>query len=418
VKSAELIRALNEAASSAGGEPIHPFATSPSAPAFTPAEVRKLARYARSAVGDLLKTLDSRIPGQKHAATYLLGLSGDRRAVRPLHTLLIRQRDWFDHDYACAALGQLGDVALPFLERRATLGKPAEAALTMRAIAESRGDTLPALRRIRSKRRRLPEGFHSAFTDPRGLSDLVDALDDRRSRSEALAAAQEILVGRGHGRIPAARRRTFSQKLAKLLDSRDVDVRAQALVCIGRLGDLKQLPAVREALSDPNDDVVAAATGAIAHLGATEDLVALLHHRSIQQRSLAAASLLQAGGVRGATKRDALAALVEAATGPGGGWLRERTVLAIEGNRAATTALVAAMKTLRGVRRRRAAEALVQIARLKKRPAAAHARMRKGLRGDARRELDRAWASSERAEARIQVELGRLRRSDFPRSRP
>jgi HEAT repeat protein len=390
-------------------------------PRFSVSEEKELARFARRSVVELLTLLESEVPGERQAAVFVLGLSGDGRAVAPLFGVLIRQRHWYDRDYATRALGQLGKVALPFLEQRALSKKPAEAELALLAIAESRADTLVALRRIGKKRRRLPAGFHRAFTDPRGLPDLFDALGNRATRDEALAAAEEILCRSGYGRLPIAKRRAFARSLEPLAGDIDVNVRAQALVCLGRLRVPDSLRIVREALADPEDDVVAAATSALAHLGSEEakrEIVALLGQRAIRHRALAAGALLEGGLARGEVKPRALAALVDAATGPKSGWLRERAVLTMARHRAASEALVTAAESLRGVRRRRAANALVELARLSKHPAATHARTRKRLRGEALRALDEAWRASEQSEARIEADLARLRESRFPRSRP
>jgi hypothetical protein len=76
------------------------------------------------------------------------------------------------------------------------------------------------------------------------------------------------------------------------------------------------------------------------------------------------------------------------------------------------------MSALSASRRKRAAEALVEMAHLRSRPDATYARMERALTGEARSALEAAWTRREREENAIAKELDRVRKTEAPRSKP
>lgn len=402
------------------------FARSNLPPAVTPADARALAAFARRSFAPLVRLTQVDDAAVRHAAVHALGFSNRPAAVAPLFALLLAPRDWFDHDYVHVALAALGDAALLELEKRALAKDDEVAALALGALAQARGDVLTHLERIRKKRRgALPDGFFHAYRNvrtPSALPILFEQLASRAHAAEALEAAEEILCTVGPGRASARQRQEWSARLLGMLGARDVNVRAQALVCIGRLGhSTKSLPAIVRALSDPDDDVVAAAASALAHLGSSEAMRALegaLDAARPTVRTLAAATLVSSGRARGASKKRAIATLVEGALALPDVWARERALLTLHETRGGAAALCRTLGGLRGARLARGAEALVDLVHLAPRPDAAHQRERARLDDAARAAFDVAWKRRAREESEIVRALERVRSSEPPRSKP
>lgn len=394
---------------------IAPFARLASPPAFDAKGLGRLGRFARAEAERLLPLLEAPDPGARHAAAYLLGRAADERAVDPLFALTVAPQDWLDPDYAIEALGALGDVALPGLLARALVGSDAEAALAVRAMGCSRGDALACLERVRAERRPLPEGLFLAYEtlgDPLGLPAAMHGLDDPATRDEALGAAEELLVSGAASRFEGAERAAWAERLTGLLGSGDVNERARALVCLGRLGDLGRWGAVHAALDDADDDVAAAAASALVSLDparATDALVSALEDRRLTHRAIFAATLLDKELVRGRDKKRAAGIIADAVCSLPDGWAHERAVLVMERQRAARAAVMAALPTLPDSPRSAGADALVAVARLRKRPHASYARMRDKLGGDAREALEAAWARAVEEERRLERQLAEIR---------
>ena len=403
---------------------IGPFARLASPPAFDAEGLGKLGRFARREADGLLTLLDDPDPGARHAAAYLLGRSADARAVDPLFALTVAPQDWLDPDYAIEALGALGDVALPGLLTRALVGSDAEAALAVRAMGCSRGDALACLERVRAERRPLPEGLFLAYEtlgDPLGLPAAMHGLDDPATRDEALGAAEELLVSGAASRFEAQDRVGWAERFTALLGSGDVNERARALVCLGRLGAIDRWDAVHAALDDADDDVAAAAASALVSLDrgrATDALVSALDDRRLAHRATFAATLLDKDLARGRDKRRAAEIIASAAYRLEDGWAHERAVLVMERQRAARAALIEAMPTLPPKHQAAGAEALVAVTRLRKRPAASYARLRDKLSGAAREALEAAWRRAMDEEARLERQLAEIRERPPASSRP
>jgi HEAT repeat protein len=419
VKADQLLRAMARCLAGEGlegaREALAPFARSAAPPAFEAGETHALRRFARENADGLLRLLDSEDPAERHAAATLLGHSGDERAVDPLFTLLATPPAWVDPDYALDALGMLGDLALPGLLARALVGSDVEAALAVRAMGNSRGDALPCLERVRAERRPLPVGLYLAYeslADPLGLPDVMRAVESPETRDEALGAAQELLVRDAAERFARADREKWAEIFAPLASSEDVNVRALALVCLGRLGDLSRFEQILAGLDDPEDDVVAAAASALVHLDRAHGVRALaraVSRGSAARRALVAATLLDLRLARGPLRERAIDTLVSACTSLPDSWAHERAFLCLEKHRAVLDGLIEAMPSLPPRRMKRAADMLVELAQLRKRPATALARFARPLRGSARRARERAWERASAEEARVERELAALR---------
>lgn len=399
------------------GEPVsvEPFARLASPPAFDAKGLARLTRFAHREVDGLLGLLDASDDGVRHAAAYLLGRAADPRAVDPLFALTVAPRDWLDADYALEALGALGDVALPGLLTRALIGSDAEAALAVRAMGCSRGDALACLERVRAERRPLPEGLFLAYEtlgDPLGLPAAMHGVADVETRDEALGAAEELLVSGAAARFDRAQREAWATELAGLLGAGDVNDRARALVCLGRLGASERWDAIAACLDADDEDVAAAAASALVSLDrarATEALVRALDERRLAHRAIFAATLLDRELVRGPRRRRAAEVIATAACSLPDGWAHERSVLVMERQRAARAAMLEALPRLPKQKQAAGAEALVAVARLRKRPSSSYARMRDKLDGEARAALERAWARALEEEAQLERELAAMR---------
>jgi HEAT repeat protein len=401
---------------------LAPYADTAVAPKLKKGTQRSLQKLAKNATSELATLLESDDSGVRHAAAFVLGYTGDASAVRPLVALLTDQRDWFDHDFAYAALGRLGNVALPVLCRIAKGGDELAAREAVQAMGLSRGDALPFLREVMEERSMVPEGFWVAYQnlgDARGLPEVMGALSDPATRDDALEAAQVLVTRSRARRFSAKKRRRWSETLAPFVGDEDVNHAAQALVCLGWLGDERQLETIAGAVYHEDDDVVAAATNALARLDVPEAhalLIGMLEHRRRVVRVLAAAALEENALVKGKLRKRTHEVLADGVLGLSAGWAPERAFLTLERSRTATRVLLEAVGAAEGRRLARGAEALVQIALFRSRPRAVYERMRAMLRGEPREALDASWSRAVKRERRIQRALDRVRESVPPRS--
>lgn len=358
-------------------------------------EPRGLARLAQAHVRELGELVKQDAETVRQAAMYALGYCQDERAVRPLLWCLVNQRHWADHDFAYEALGRLGDVALPELLDAALRGSTDEAIQAVQAMGQSRGDALPFLRQVLAHRRPLPESFFAAYEnlgDPRGLPEVIDALDDAELRQDAVFAALSMLEQADLSELPKAARRAWADALRAVVDGDDFDGRLLAVDCLGVLRDERHLGRLAEMAARGSDEEVEAAVRAIARYAspaARGVLLDLLGSDRVVTACHAAAEAADLDHLAPQELESAREVLLAAVLGDVDVDLRDQALERLARSPGAIARLLAA--TRQRPARRRAAEALVGISFLRSRPPEAYKRLLAKLDGPAARALERAW---------------------------
>ncbi len=188
-------------------------------------------------VDEYLKTLESRRRWRRARAGQSLGYFGGERAVEPLGKLL-SDEDETIRAVAARALARIGsDEAVRLLVR--TLDDPSE--LTRLRVAEN-------LERLGQS----------------AIGPLVDSLEDTVTL-DAERSHGQITAVRVLGNLRAAGARGVLRRVA--CDGKEVDLRAQAMLALGRIGDPEDVPVLLEGTKDGSWPVRAQAANALGMVG-------------------------------------------------------------------------------------------------------------------------------------------------------
>ena len=180
-------------------------------------------------VGSLLSTLAVPDPRVRKAAIASLGRSRDKRALKPLISLMGDENRTI-REASAQALGSLGDLAVePLVE---SLGD---------GDWHTRMGSAIALRII---------------GDPKGVEPLI-----RASTDENRFVRREVVKSLGRmGDIRA------TERLIAALDDPDIGVRIRAAAALGKLADPKAIDPLTHALSDQNSELQEAAVEALSKI--------------------------------------------------------------------------------------------------------------------------------------------------------
>jgi tetratricopeptide (TPR) repeat protein len=251
-----------------------------------------LGRQARAPLAELLKVLRSpdRRPEVRAACAFALGLTGDRRAIKPLLALLDEERDDLVLK-AAWALGLLGArSATRPLSLRVWSGRGDEQRALAWALARSvtgraygpgggaavrirsgRVDWVGYLRDLRPVRpvlhkaaverllgsasAQVGEGLRTALRRHRDLVLRILKGLDRHPQRLVLGMFPQARKGAGAGPVSAARlaplRRVMRSEAARLARHPDVDIRAHALRLAAKVVHPDLVELVRRGLADP-----------------------------------------------------------------------------------------------------------------------------------------------------------------------
>jgi HEAT repeat protein len=211
---------------------------------------------------------------------------------------------------AAEALGKLGDeqVVAPLAELLNTPGAPAMAPAQALAALYDRYEA------------QYREGDHIAdltgrALDASGMQNLLDALPEARGdelralalilgwlEGEAVERALTRLLGQPSVRAEVLQALVrhgarVTDLLSEQLDNQDPETRKAAVIALGRIGDVRAVPALTRVLTEESE-LVAVTAGALAKIGdrrAFEPLLGLLDHREAAVRQAAISALNSLG---------------------------------------------------------------------------------------------------------------------------
>lgn len=260
-----------------------------------------------TAVDALIEVLERRSFFRTFPAMQVLSRLDDLRVIEPIARLLDDETYRFE---AARALGRTGHPhAIAPLVALIDTGGDAVVRLVAQALAElmmraawtgAVSHIVETMRaRVRPYLPRLTSALHAADAAERTaiasvlgeagdvsvIPDLTRLLDDAAVRDVAIEAIQRItrssadaaLAALSHGDaairaavLPVVSSARAVQTVRALLVDEDPEIRARACEALARIGDSSVLPALFEALADPNPRVCHAATVAIHSLGSDD----------------------------------------------------------------------------------------------------------------------------------------------------
>lgn len=235
-------------------------------------EIEILERFVADHHDHIVQCLFSENSGLRHLAAFALGFSRDTQSVEPLISLLVDQKDRYDHDYCYDSLSRLAELALEPLYRIALEDDGERAFQAVQGLGQSAGDPLPWLHRLLHAKE-LPRGFFAAYENthnPAGLPDVEVGLGhaDPETRHDALFATWtllEVAWEGSHEVLSQIDREKWGDRMVALLNDDDVKESEIALYCLGLLGDLRYLNVVTEYLKRDDEHLVDCALTALGY---------------------------------------------------------------------------------------------------------------------------------------------------------
>lgn len=261
-----------------------------------PAVLRAYVEQRRSDVAGLLR---SRCDATRHAAAFALSAAPAVENVEPLMALLVDQQDSYDHDFAYASIGSLGELALAELGRIAEEGGP-RAFQAVQALGQCRAPALPLLERLARSEPPVPGLYSAVYNqhDPAALlwvsRGFVSA--DAETRSEALFTGYcllEMAREQEHEVLEYLDRDEWSGHLLRLYQDEAIEAREVALAALAFLQTQQHTEVLVAALAiEDARETAIEALGWMAGSAALAALVRLLD-ADLEDACLAAVGILR-----------------------------------------------------------------------------------------------------------------------------
>lgn len=223
---------------------------------------------ATAAIDSLIARLADRSDQMRLSAANALGDIGDRRAVRPLIDVVLRDPAPGVRAQAAAALGRTSDpTALPMLVTG--LGDP-EYWMRYRAL-----EAIEALRPDDTQA--IEAALRDSNPEVRKRAALaLDRLGKLERPFQELASDDELVAEEARARLVAVGRAGLSERLVRHLGDENPRVRARVAALLGPVGDRAHAAELVKTLADPLPEVRLAAMAALGDLGAPQTAEALL----------------------------------------------------------------------------------------------------------------------------------------------
>ena len=246
------------------------------------------------AVPEIITAANHRLPSVRCAAARALGKIGDRRAVRPVADLLVRDSDSDVRNSAVFALGQLSgpEAAARLIEVMAD-SQPRVRARVAMSLGEVGGSEAKA---------RLIEAMGDPKPDVRREVALalgkVGGPEARSRLIEAMADSDEHVRGRVAWELGKFGGPEATARLIEAMTDSEPTVREAAAATLGHIGDVVATNVLMRALEDKEDNVRVAAARALGHICESQclpRLIELLKDPAKEVRDTAARALGEMG---------------------------------------------------------------------------------------------------------------------------